>query len=436
MAETSLPPDALRHAADELRRYAAHEDDARVEALDRAARVAAEVLLDLAEHRSAAVAPHLVDARLLSAGIDAGSLALPSGRPLEVLRSGARTVAERALVAALVARHLESVLARRDGVHTLRGMLPSLDWLEFLGLYPPYSAARYTLDDETRTRFEDIVRAAPVEAPTEAGVAALRALRGASAVSPTPSTPAPAPAPVRSVPPAAPDVPLSVAGELEGVVRTRLGRVLRTVTGFGGVAGALRAVLRGVFVLRSPATVTLDGDVLRIKGHTELLGRILRTYEHHFPLDTLTEVRREERFPALPVAASVFALSVGSIVGARMVIEGAGAVYFPLVGLGLGLLAAGLLFDWLMRALFPGVKGRTRLGLRAGDARGIALTELPLPELDRLIDAVDTRLRERTIRVPRQTYTLPPPNLSGADALSAETVRDPEPAPARHPAAP
>jgi hypothetical protein len=132
----------------------------------------------------------------------------------------------------------------------------------------------------------------------------------------------------------------------------------------------------------------------------------------------------------------VFALSVGSIVGARMVIEGAGAVYFPLVGLGLGLLAAGLLFDWLMRAIFPGVKGRTRLGLRAGDARGIALTELPLSELDRLIDAVDARLRERTIRVPRQTYTLPPPNLSGADALSAETVRDPEPAPARHPAAP
>jgi len=432
MAETSLPPEALRNAAEALKRHADHDDGAHVESLDRAARVVAEVLLDLAEHRSATVAPHVVDARMLNVGIDAASLVLPAGKPLEVLRSGARDVSERALVSALLARHIETVLARRDGVHALRGMLPSLDWLEFLGLYPPYTAARYVLDDDTRTRFEDIARAAPVDAPTEAVAAALRALRGA--------TPTAAPAVVaRSVPPPAggeAGVPVSVAGELEGVARTRLGRILRTLSGLGGVLGAVRAVLRVVFVLRSPATVTLDGDVLRVKGHTELLGRMLRAYEHHFPLDTLTEVRREERFPRLPVAASVVALAVGSIVGARLVIEGAGAVYFPLVGLGLGLLAAGLFFDWLMRALFPGLKGRTRLGLRAGDSRALELTELPIAELDRLIDAIDARLREHTIRVPRSSYTLPPPALTGQDALSAATVRDPEPAALRQPTAP
>ncbi len=444
MAETSLPPDSLRHAADELRRHAAHDKGAHVEALDRAARVVAEVLLDLAEHRSATVAPHVVDARMLNVGIDPASLSLPSGRPLEVLRSGARDVAERALVAALLARHLGAVLDRRDGVHALRGMLPSLDWLEFLGLYPPYTAARFVLDDETRTRFEDITRAAPVEAPTEAGAAALRALRGAPAATPHPPSPghevvpnlAP---PIRSVPPGpggAEGVPISVAGELEGVARTPLGRALRSLSGFGGIAGAFRAVLRVVFVLRSPATITLDGDVLRIKGHTELLGRMLRAYEHHFPLDTLTELRREERFPMLPVAASVVALGVGSIFGARMVIEGAGAVYFPLVALGLGLLTAGLLFDWLMRALFPGLKGRTRLGVRAGDSRALELTELPVSELDRLLEAVASRLRDHTLRVPRASFTLPPPHLMGAEALSAATVRDPEPGPGRHLEAP
>ncbi len=78
----------------------------------------------------------------------------------------------------------------------------------------------------------------------------------------------------------------------------------------------------------------------------------------------------------------------------------------------------GVLFDWVMRAVFPGVTGRTRLTVRARDGRGAVLTALSMGEPDALMDAVDSRLRGG--------------GGGGAPVLSAETVRDEVPAPSRH----
>lgn len=398
MFERPLSTDSLRVAAAEI----AHAERARIaprDALDALARVVAEALLDQAEHRAAAVTPSKLDG--------ATAVPLPSGDALAVLRSGARNDAERALVACLCARHLGALLDRRDGVSALRATLPFLDWLEFSGQYPPYSAAHATLDHELRARFEDIVRAAPIEAPTDLAAAALRGLRGAAAE-------APVAAPVTS-----PGRAITVAGELEGAERSLWLRVLTVM--LSAITGAVRAVLRVVFSLRSPATVSLDGDQLRVVGHTELLGRTLRTYDHRIALASLTEVRREARFPMLPVAASVCALFIGSTLGAKYMIEGAGGRYWVLIALGLGLIAGGVLFDFVIRAIFPGVTGRTRLTLRGRDRQGLVLTGLDVRELDGLLDAIDARGRA-PVATPLK------PLLSGPEAISAETVRDGAPA--------
>lgn len=403
MHERPISSDSLRAAAAEI----AHAERARTatrESLDALARVVAEVLFDQAEHRAAAASSSTLDARAQSLG--SAPIALPSGDALAVLRTGARNDAERALVACLCARHIGAVLERRDGVSSIRAALPSLDWLEFVGQFPPYTAARHALDPEVRARFEDLLRVAPVEAPTELGAAALRALRGGApteAVAPSPSTQA-APAPTGRA--------ITVAGELEGAERSLWLRALTVV--FSAITGAVRAVLRVVFSLRSPATVSLDGDQLRVVGHTELLGRTLRTYDHRIALASLSEVQRESRFPMLPVAASVCALFIGSTLGAKYMIEGAGGRYWVLVALGLGLIAAGVLFDFVVRAIFPGVQGRTRLTLRAKDRAGIVLTGLDVRELDALLDAIDARGKAPTTQLK--------PLLSGADALSADTV--------------
>ena len=209
---------------------------------------------------------------------------------------------------------------------------------------------------------------------------------------------------------------VSVAGELEGVERGVLRRILGTP--IAAVTGPVRAVLRVVFSLRSPVTVSLDAGTLRVHGHTELLGRTLRTWDERFPLTGVAMLRRETRFPSLPVAASVFALGVGSILGAREAIEGARAQYFPLVALGLGLLAGGVFFDALMRAVFPGVQGRTRLTVRSRDGRGVVLTALPAAELDALLDAIDASSSGGA--------------RAGVSPISSATVRDDVPAPSRH----
>jgi hypothetical protein len=228
--------------------------------------------------------------------------------------------------------------------------------------------------------------------------------------------------PDRAPSPDSPSSALTLAGEFEGSERALWWRVLTLP--WTAVQGAIEAVLRLAFSLQSPCTVALDGDVIRVKGHTEILGRTLREYDHRFPVTNLTEVRREARFPMLPAAASVFALFVGSTLGARYVIEGAGGRYWVLVALGGGLIAGGILFDFLLRALFPGVTGRTRLTLRARDRRSVVLTRLEVTALDRLLDALDQRLSGRPAAAVAPALK---PLLSGAAALEADTVRDSSP---------
>lgn len=406
MLERPLSAETLRVVAAEIT-FAQRSRAVASTAFDALARVVADALLDQAEHRAATVSAAHVDARSLAAGVDASAVTLPSGDALAVLRSGPRSDAERALVAVLLARHLGVVLDRRDGVSALRAMLPSLDWLEFTGQYPPYSAARCAFEVEERARFEDILRASPVEAPTELAAAAVRALRGH-----VESRPSEAPAGRGRM--------VSVAGEFEGFERPLWLRVLTVM--LSAVTGAARAVLRVVFSLRSPATVSLDGDHLRVVGHTELLGRTLRSYDVRLAVASLTEVRREARYPMLPVAASVCALFIGSTLGAKFMIEGAGGRYWVLVAIGLGLIAAGVLFDFVVRAIFPGVHGRTRLTLRSRDRQGMVLTGLDTRDLDALLDAVEALARPSS-----QPLVPLASRLTGADAVSAATVRDPDP---------
>ncbi len=404
MFERPLSADTLRAAALEIS-TAEQSRTAPPDALLALARVVAECLIDQASHRAVAVSPTTVDARVIAVGPLANEVKLPSADALAVLRTGPRSEQERALVAALAARHLGALLDRRDGVSALRAALPSLDWLEFVGQYPVYSAARFALDGDTLARADEILRAAPVEAPTERAAAAVRALRGAA------TSPSNAP-----VAPSGAGRTVTLSAEVEGAERTLFSRLVTVA--WSGVAGALRAVLRTVFSLRSPATLTWDGEQLRVAGHTEILGRTVRSFDHRFALANVTELQREARFPMLPVSLSVFALFVGSTLGARYIIEGIGGRYWVLVALGLGVLASGVLFDFVARALFPGVEGRTRLTVRTRDRRGLVISGLDIGELDAMLDAIDQRARSAAPALR--------PLLSGADALSDATVRDPD----------
>lgn len=417
MSESPIAPDLFRRASEEIARAAEQRDE-----IDPVSQVIAEVLLDQAEHRTAMVARGVIDAKMNASGLTAAHGATPLGKPLEILRSGARTPEERALVTAYLARHLQSVLERRDGVHAFKLLLNALDWLEFVGLYPPYSALRHSLTGDALARYEATMRGAPVDGPSALATDAIRVLRGNSL--------ADAQGPYRLATQGDAAAHVSVTGEVEGFERAWVARVLGTITGWSALTGATRTALRVVFSLRRPCTVTLDGTALRVHGRTEILGRTVRSFDLRLPLANLTEVRRETRFPMLPVSASVFALSVGSILGAKYVVEGARAPYFPLIGIGLGLLSAGILFDFLMRALFPGLEGKVRLTVRAREARGIVFTRIALDDVEKLLRAIEGALNPRTMATASWTLgdgPAPKPLLSGPAALVADTIRDPGP---------
>ncbi len=374
----------FRTACESLARVA--RGDAQVAAL-----VVGEVLLDQAAQRSAVVSQALVEARMGSHGVSEATCAIDGTAPLTVLREGPHSDAERALVSVLLARHIGTVLDGNEGVSGVRELLPRLDWLEFTGPYAPYSAARVALAGDTLQRFEQVLRDAPVESSSDAGAAAVRALRGLSA------GPGETLATVKEAFPAglraSVDSTVSVAGEVEGMQRGGFARALGIVTGWSVLRGVVVSLGRLAFSFRRPMTVSLDGDVLRVVGHTEILGRTLRTFDVRYPLEQLVEIRREVRFPALPVAVSLVGLAAGALFGARAVVEGAGVAYFPLIGLGIGLILGGLVFDLLVRSLFPGLLGQGRVVIRARDARAVVLSRLAIEEADKLLDAIDRRFR-------------------------------------------
>ncbi|MEI8258215.1 MAG: hypothetical protein WCJ30_21260 [Deltaproteobacteria bacterium] len=385
VAPPPLRTEPFRAACDALARVA--RGDAQVAAL-----VVGEVLLDQAAQRSTVVSQALVEARMGSHGVSEATCAIDGIAPFTVLREGPHSDAERALVSVLSARHIGALLDGTEGVSGVRELLPQLDWLEFTGPYAPYSAARVALTGDTLQRLEQVLRDAPIESSSDAGAAAVRALRGlsASAGGETLATVREAfPAGLR----AGPDAEISVAGEVEGMQRGWVARALGIVTGWSVLRGVFVTLGRIAFSFRRPMTVSLDGDVLRVVGHTEILGRTLRTFDVRYPIDQLVEIRREVRFPALPVAVSLVGLAAGALFGARAVVEGAGVSYFPLVGLGIGLILGGLVFDLLVRALFPGLLGQGRVVLRARDARAIVLSRLAIEEADKLLDAMDRRFR-------------------------------------------
>jgi hypothetical protein len=48
-------------------------------------------------------------------------------------------------------------------------------------------------------------------------------------------------------------------------------------------------------------------------------------------------------------------------------------------------------FDLLVRALFPGLRGQGRVVVRAAGSRAVVLSHLAIEEADKLLDAIDRR---------------------------------------------
>jgi hypothetical protein len=412
---SALDIEALRSAAESIAK--------RPRADMRAAwRVVGEVLLAQAETRVGAVSHQQIEARCGEAGATDATGEVDGVRPIEVLRRGPKSPSERAVVSALLAKHLGEMLDGEGGPARLRARLPDLDWLEFTGPYAPYEAARVALAQDTRDRFEELLSGSDVIAGSPRAVAAVRALRGLS----DERDPLDAPA----AHPREGGADLSIAVDVAGHSRGFAQRLLSSFALWGAVRGAVATVGAWVFSFKRPGTLSLEGESLRLVGHSEVLGRTLKTWDVRMPVRELVELRKESRFPHAPAALSIAGLLLGVLVGAKKVFEGLGAKWFPVVAIGVGWILAGVALELVLRALWPGLAGRTRLTVRTKDSRALELENVSSDELDRLLDGVEAVLSSSRPAQSSPKPTRPreaPPARSGPVTMGADdrTVEDP-----------
>lgn len=136
-----------------------------------------------------------------------------------------------------------------------------------------------------------------------------------------------------------------------------------------GVTGILAALWVGRLVgrlalrYRRPAELRVAGGRVTLRARTELLGRTLRERETVIPEGGLVRATREVRFPGILLYTGLFALALGSYLGAALFIDGARAGSPELIGIGALLVAGGVGLDFLLGNAQSGLRGRCRVVL-------------------------------------------------------------------------
>lgn len=168
----------------------------------------------------------------------------------------------------------------------------------------------------------------------------------------------------------------ALAGEVAPGPHGPVALTLLAVTGLLFVARAARLAGRFIVRYRAPAELHVADDGVTVKTRTELLGRTLRERETHIPRGSLLLVRREIRYPRLPLYAGLFALALGSYLGVSVFVDGVRAGSPDLLGMGALIFAIGVGLDFALSHLVPAATGRCRVLVVPRKGRAVAVTGL------------------------------------------------------------
>jgi len=154
-----------------------------------------------------------------------------------------------------------------------------------------------------------------------------------------------------------------LAGELTLAPRGPVASVLWLVSGLAAVRAGLELLGRLALSYRRPATLRLSEKGLELSHRTTLLGRTLREGHTLVPLANLGSVTREVRFARLGLYAGLLALSLGTYVGAGLVVDGlrAPGTSPSLLGMGLVAITLGVVLDFLLAVVWDAVKQTSRV---------------------------------------------------------------------------
>jgi len=98
-----------------------------------------------------------------------------------------------------------------------------------------------------------------------------------------------------------------------------------------------------------------------VRWRVELLGRTLRDRDLVVPRHGLADATREVRYPSAALYAALVALVVGTYVGVSAFADGLRAASPSLLVTGIALIALGLVLDFALTSLLPGMRGKCRV---------------------------------------------------------------------------
>ena len=160
------------------------------------------------------------------------------------------------------------------------------------------------------------------------------------------------------------------------------------------ISRATRGLLRQTLGYRRPARLVLSSQGLELSSRHELLGRVTKERKQIVPLAEIRQVLREVRYPRLGLYAGLSALTIGTLLGTRVFIDGlrVAGLSFPMIAWGALLVLGGLALDLLMTGLSDRAKGKCRLIVRTRGAGSFSLGSLNPAEVDSLLERLAASL--------------------------------------------
>jgi hypothetical protein len=144
---------------------------------------------------------------------------------------------------------------------------------------------------------------------------------------------------------------VEITGDERRSIAPRLLKLVQICTGYLLARWLVWLAARYLFGYRVKSSLSLENGQLRLQTQTSFMGRQIRDAEELFLQTDLVSLGVEHRFPHLFLLLGALGLIVGAVYGITAIIDGIQANYLAISLVGLGFLAAGVMFDIALGAL-------------------------------------------------------------------------------------
>ncbi|HEY5959379.1 MAG TPA: hypothetical protein VIV60_22630 [Polyangiaceae bacterium] len=183
-------------------------------------------------------------------------------------------------------------------------------------------------------------------------------------------------------------------GQLGPQPRSTFGLTMMALSGLLFLSRLGTAIGRWVLLRRCPTTCWLSERGLELEMRHEMLGRRLRERRVLLPIEAIQTVEREIRFPRFGLYAGLTALTVGTLLGSRLFVDGlrVAGMSLPLIAMGTALVVLGVLLDLALSGAGESLRGRCRIVITTHHGRGWTIGDLEPQRVDSLLTELSNRL--------------------------------------------